>query len=228
MSEARELRRPAPAPDPDAEQEIDLGHYAAAIAARWWLLLVGLLVGAAIGYLVSVGGGDVYRAQALIHLGVPLTPGGAAQIGSLATNPATVDQVARQDAVVRQVARESGMTPREVRAGLTVQPVSTGARTPTSVPLAHVTIRGDARAPVAKAANAMSRILVARAAQYVDIKIGALKQQLQQDNEELAVIDRRAAAANDALNDPSVSPTERLVLLSQLAIAEQRRTTVRD
>ena len=37
------------APDLDGEAEVDLGRYSRALLARWWLLLVGLVVGAVIG-----------------------------------------------------------------------------------------------------------------------------------------------------------------------------------
>jgi uncharacterized protein involved in exopolysaccharide biosynthesis len=55
--------------DHDAEQEVDLGRYWNAIVARWWLPVLGLLVGAVIGYLVSLGGGQVWRADSTVYLG---------------------------------------------------------------------------------------------------------------------------------------------------------------
>ena len=39
-------------PDLEAEQEIDLGAYARAVASRWWLPLVGLVADAIAGYLI--------------------------------------------------------------------------------------------------------------------------------------------------------------------------------
>jgi hypothetical protein len=62
----------APAPDLDAEADVDLGRYARALAARWWLPLAGLIAGAAIGYVLSLGGHQVYRAGATVYLGQPL------------------------------------------------------------------------------------------------------------------------------------------------------------
>ena len=57
--------------DLDAEQEVDLGRYWSAIVARWWLPLLGLLVGALIGYLVSLSGKQVWQASATLFLGAP-------------------------------------------------------------------------------------------------------------------------------------------------------------
>ena len=66
----------APAPpsrgfDPEAEQEVDFAHYVKLLGARWWLLAAGLVAGAVIGYLVSLGGNQVYQATATIYLGQP-------------------------------------------------------------------------------------------------------------------------------------------------------------
>src|SRR5918912_527198 len=58
-------------PELDAEQEVDLGRYAGAVAARWWLPLAGLVAGAVIGYLISLGGSQVWKASATVYLGQP-------------------------------------------------------------------------------------------------------------------------------------------------------------
>jgi uncharacterized protein involved in exopolysaccharide biosynthesis len=91
----REQRRDRVEPDLDAEQEIDLGRYGRAVAARWWLPLIGLILGVAIGNIAASRGTEVYRAQALVYLGQPFTPNGSAQLQSLATNPSTVREIVR-------------------------------------------------------------------------------------------------------------------------------------
>ena len=53
--------------------------------ARWWLLLVGFVVGAIVGLLVSLGGGKQWKATAEIYLGQPLSASGA-QISSPPTS----------------------------------------------------------------------------------------------------------------------------------------------
>jgi uncharacterized protein involved in exopolysaccharide biosynthesis len=82
--------RERPQPDVDAEEELELGRYWDALITRWWLPLVGLVAGIAIGYLLSLGGHQVYQAKSTIYLGQPLNPTGTGQIQSLATNPSTV------------------------------------------------------------------------------------------------------------------------------------------
>ena len=60
--------------DPNAEREVDLRSGWARITARWWLPVGGLFLGAILGVLVSIGSGDVFKAEALIYLGQPFTP----------------------------------------------------------------------------------------------------------------------------------------------------------
>ena len=66
----------APAPpsrgfDPEAEQEVDFAKYVRLLAVRWWLLAAGVIAGAVIGYLISLGGTQVYSATSTLYLGQP-------------------------------------------------------------------------------------------------------------------------------------------------------------
>src|SRR5256885_14822993 len=94
MSAQREStpRRPATPPPELADDEVDLGRYWASVAARWWLPLLGLVVGAIVGYLVAVGGGSTYRAQAVVSLGTPLAVGGG-DLPSVQTNPSAGGEI---------------------------------------------------------------------------------------------------------------------------------------
>src|SRR5215208_2546024 len=87
----------------EGEADVDFGRHAAAVASRWWLLLLGLVVGIVIALLVSVGGKDVYRASALVYPGQPLSPS-SAQVQSLATNPTSITQIVRSEAALRRAA----------------------------------------------------------------------------------------------------------------------------
>ena len=63
--------------DPEAEQEVDFARYGRMLARRWWLVAVGVVAGAVIGYLVSLGGTKLYSATATIYLGQPYNAGGS-------------------------------------------------------------------------------------------------------------------------------------------------------
>ena len=97
--------------DLDAEREVDFGAYARTVGSRWWLLVAGVVAGALIGWLLSLGGGTVYRAKTTIYLGQPISPTGSQQIQSLATNPEFVNQVAKADSTVQTVADLAGKGP---------------------------------------------------------------------------------------------------------------------
>ena len=56
---------PSRASDVEVEQEIDFSRYWNAILARLWLPLVGIALGATLGYLSTLGGHTVYRAEAV-------------------------------------------------------------------------------------------------------------------------------------------------------------------
>src|SRR4051812_6061133 len=92
-------------PDLDAEREVDLGRHWHALIQRWWLPALGLVLGAVIGYLVSVGGSQVYTAKTSVYLGQPLSPVGSVQLQGLATNPSTVGTIIHSEAALRQAAR---------------------------------------------------------------------------------------------------------------------------
>ena len=113
--------RPAP-PDLDAEAEVDLGRYGHALLSRWWLLLLGLVVGAILGYLSTLGGAQTFRAQAVTYMGQPLGSG-QSQVQALNTNPSSARTILTSDQVVRRVARRSGMTEGQLRWGTSVTAV---------------------------------------------------------------------------------------------------------
>ena len=227
--EARELRRrPAPVqPDLDAETEVDLGRYAAVVAARWWLPVLGLLAGIVAGYVLALGGGDVYRAQALVYLGVPLAPGGGGPVQSLATNPTFVRETVKSEAVVRRVAREAGLRPGQLRGRISVQPATaTGPARTLQPSLVNVAVTGEAGGRVAAAANALARTVVDEIDDYTATKLGALRAQVEQAEAELRDLDLQVAEARRALRGGGQPAAERLVILTLLGQAQQRRTAV--
>jgi uncharacterized protein involved in exopolysaccharide biosynthesis len=222
----RELRRrPVAEPVPDAEEEIDLGRYATAIAARWWLPLLGLVAGVLVGYLLSVGGSEVYRAQALVYLGDPIAPGGA-RVETFSSNLSSLRELVRAETSVRRAAAESGMTPAEVRSGTTVQQVSGGTARTGQPSLVNIGVRGDGPRKTAVAAQTLARIAVADISPYANAKIASLEGQIAAANEELESLERRISASLTAAQDPGLSDTDKLVALTNAGVLEQRRSTV--
>src|SRR5436190_12836207 len=119
-------QRERPVPDVDAEDELELGRYWHALLTRWWLPLGGLLAGIVLGYLLSLGGHQVFSAKAQIYLGQPLSPNGTNQIQSLSTNPSAVRQAATSAFVQAQAEAKAGLPIGALRGKVSTQAVATG------------------------------------------------------------------------------------------------------
>ena len=227
------LRREAV--DLDAEREVDLRSSWDRITARWWLPLGGLVLGAILGVLVSVGSGDVYRAEALIYLGQPFTSAGGGQLQSLQTNPKTVSEIVRSEAAIKTAANEAGMRPAQLRGNVTstavVQP---GQVARNFTPLVEIQVRGPTRVKAEKAANSMANTVVTQVVPYVDEKIDLLEKQVGDGQRQLRDIAARIAAAQNqqdlAFGDDSLSLAEKLLISTNsnatINAAEQRRGEV--
>jgi uncharacterized protein involved in exopolysaccharide biosynthesis len=217
-----ELRLP---PELDVEDDVDLGRYAGRVGARWWLALVGLVAGAVLGWLAFLGSEEVYRAQALVYLGQPMVPGGAARVDTLATSSATVREIVHSEAAIRRAARESGLGPARLRDSISVQG---GTGPPRSVQAALVTIavQGGAPARVQTAANTLAGDVVRNISDYADQKIEALETQIEAAEEELALLNRRIEAALALAEDETVGAGDQVVAISSATLWESRRTAV--
>ena len=228
-------RRTDPRIDPNAEREIDLRSGWERITARWWLPVGGLVLGAILGVLVSVGSGDVYKAQALIYLGQPFTPAGGGQLQSLQTNPKTVSEIVRSEAAIKTAADAANMRPAQLRGNVTsTAVVQAGQVARNFTPLVEIEVRGPTKAKAERAANSFANTVVTAVVPYIREKMKLLRLQVANDSEQLADINRRIAAAenqqNVALQDKTLSLAEKLLVSTNsnatINSAEQRRGTV--
>ena len=216
--------RPRTQPEPEPEREVDFSRYLDALVARWWLPVAGLIIGAAIGYFVALGGKDVYRAQATVYVGTPFGPGGTNALNTIATNPNTVNQVARGQQTLQEVTRSSGMSVRELRAGVSTRPIKSGAPKTAPNQLYAVTVEGPKRGQVNAAAAAIADRIVAVTGGYARLKINTFKTQITSDQQQLDAINTQADQVRAQLNNSS--QTERLTLGTLLLTMEQRRGTL--
>ena len=209
--------------DPAAEQEVDLGRYAASVVARWWLPLLGLVLGAALAYLFALGGEDVWRGRAVIYLGQPLSPTGA-QVQSVNTNPSVVNEVLRSGATLRGVAREVGVDASDL--AVSSQQVKGNLAKQGQNPLVAVIVRGEARGKVGAAANLLAAEVVDRVSGYANDKIALLDAEVRAGEEELGRLTRRVEQIEATLPRPAAS--ERVAALTALGLQEQRRGALRE
>ena len=171
--------------------------------------------------------GDVYQAKTVVYLGQPLSPTGGAQIQSLATNPATVNEIVRSDAVVEDAAAEVGIPAQRLRRGISSRSI-VGAdatrRAQNTNPLVEITVRGPwSGQTTAEAANFLAAAVVEQVSGYVDVKIRSLRTRLSNQGRELESLDRQLTELQGAVRDARIGSLERLQLLSVMGFAEQRR-----
>jgi Chain length determinant protein len=211
-------------PDLDAEREVDLGRYLDALVARWWLPLLGIVAGVAIGYLLALGGKDVYRAEATVYVGTPYGPNGANALQGLSTNPSTVARIARGQETIQKVSAESGMSPRELRAGISTRAIRSGLARTVSSQLYVVSVQGSRRLEVSAATNAIAERIEDEVGGYARLKRKTFQEQLASDNRQLAAIDRFIEETQNA--GRAASGVERLTIATSLLTAELRRGTL--
>ena len=209
----------APAPpsrgfDPEAEQEVDFAKYVRLLAVRWWLLVAGLVVGAVIGYLISLGGSQVYSATSTLYLGQPLGASGNFLVPNPQTNPSAIGTVIHTQQVQQGVASHCKVKVSEFRKGVSTQTVAGALTKNGQTPLVQLTVQAK-KAKVAQCtANALAKAATIRLGSYAFEKIRNLKLQIASDNRDINAI--QAAIAGSAL-----SSTDKLVVGSELRSDQQ-------
>jgi capsular polysaccharide biosynthesis protein len=215
----------APRTDDFAEREVDLARWRRAVVALWWIPVGGLVLGAILGVLYSLGGGTNYKATALISLGQPTSPGGAL-VNGFGTNPRAVSQIVSSADAQAQAADRADMRPAALRGHVSVAQVgsATGAGAARSTPLISLTVNGTRPSTTSAAANALADIVIKdTTAAYVGVKIRTFRTTLESVNTQLKSVNARlsilTAATKAAKN---LDPLQQLVIVSQEDNAEAR------
>ena len=208
----------APAPpqrgfDPEAEQEVDFARYVRLLGSRWWLLVAGLVVGAVIGYLVSLGGNQVYSATATVYLGQPYTPTASSLIQDPQTNPSAVGEVVNSQSVANTVANLCHTKAAAFKKGISTQAVAAGSSTKGTGaavnPLVKVSVQSKQGKAAACAANGLAAAAVQKLGTYPAAKIKNLEANVASDNQDIKTIQA-------AISNPNISDTNKLILLTTL------------
>ena len=209
----------APAPpsrgfDPEAEQEVDFARYIRLLAVRWWLLAAGVVAGAVIGYLVSLGGTQVYTATATLYLGQPYSASGTVALQGANTNPSAIGTVIHTQQVELGVAAHCKAKVSDFRKGISTKTV-TGALTKNGqTPLVQLTVQAK-RAKVAQcAANGLANAAGKRLGTYAVKKIEQLRKQIAFDKTDIKTIEAAIAGT-------TTSSTDKLILETTLRTDQQ-------
>ena len=176
------------------------------------------MIGAILGVLASVGGGEVFRARTLLYLGQPFTTSGGGQIQSLATNPKTVSQIIRSEAALRRASAASGLTLGQLRGHVTSAAVVSAGQAKNVSPLVEITVDALRGQKAEKAANSLADSVIGVVSTYVDQKIALLNKQIASSRAELADIDARVSNAvaqqQAVIDDKTISSTDKLIAIS--------------
>lgn len=215
-------------PDLEAEREVDLGRAWRSLLARWWLILAAIVVGVVVGYLVSLGSGNVYQAKATIYLGQPLSATGSAQLQSYQNNPSTVNQLARDPGLVEEVATQVDVLPGKLRAGISTKNVAAASTRTGQTPLVELIVRGPFKKKGADAANLIAQAVVEQVSVLATAKVATLERLQGSQQRALTAIDANLTALQQAQADATLSSTDKLVLSTQALTAETRRAQIED
>jgi uncharacterized protein involved in exopolysaccharide biosynthesis len=208
-----------PEDDWEAEQEVDFRRYWDGLVARWWLALLGLVLGAIVGYAISLGGGQRYESQATIYLGQPYSVSGNIQLQGLQTNPSTVRTVVNSQQALADAAKKSGLKQSALRGHIAVSAVSGNLARLGQTPLVNITVRGARAARVRKAANALAQTVIARAGGFGTGKVKTFQQQIAIDRSRLKQLNAQLLSASQ-LAQQAQALTDRLYALNLLSNTE--------
>jgi capsular polysaccharide biosynthesis protein len=212
-----ESRGQAPATfDPEAEQEVDFGRYWRLIAARWWLVAAGLVIGAVVGYSVSLGGSQTFKATANVYLGQPYSASGSVQLQNAQTNPSTVRVVVHSDAILSGVASACKAKPADFRGGISTQAIAGNIAKNGQTAEVSISVQSARRRVAGCAANELARAVVKKTSGFANQKIANFSNQITIDEKTAALIDQ-------ALQRGGVSSTDQLLLQLRLAQTQQDR-----
>jgi hypothetical protein len=225
-----------PPVDLEAEQEIDLRSAWTRIRARWWIPLVGLVVGAVVGVAFAAGGETVYDAKGLLYMGQPFTPAGGGQLQSLQTNPRTVTEVITSEASLDAAAEASGLTRAQLRGNVSSAPVtiSQGATARNLSPLIEIRVKAPKRDAAEAAATSFANSVIEAVRGYTDQKVNLLERQIVVSSDGLERVERRlerAYAQQESLaTSTSLPAAERLIVQQSInatiAASEAQRITL--
>jgi hypothetical protein len=200
--------------DPEAEQEVDFGRYWRLIVARWWLVVAGLVIGAIVGYSVSLGGSQTFKATATVYLGQPYTASGNVPLQSAQTNPSTVRAIVHAESITQRVAAACKVKPADFRSGVSVQALAGNIAKNGQTAEVAISVQSAKRHVASCAANELAAAVVEKTAAFANQKIANFRKQISTDEKTVALI-------NQSLQSGGLSATDQLLLQLRLATTQQ-------
>jgi hypothetical protein len=189
------------------------------VVARWWLVGVGVLLGAALGFGLLHGRVNTYKAAAQLYVG---QSGPAADLPTtLAEASAYVTSVAATRAAARAVGLAPGPLRRSVSAALDVGPAASRLGSAESA-LIEISVTGSNAHKVAEAADVLARNTAVVLSTYARRELRLSSSNLTVVSAELRNISARLKVDQRVLqqlaSDPRSTTTQRLVEIKTFAV----------
>jgi capsular polysaccharide biosynthesis protein len=218
----------SPDTDTGSEREIDLARWRAALVARWWVVVGGLLVGAVIGAILSLSGGSVYEASVLISPGQAFSPSGAPVL-SYNSSPRGINTLVTSESVLKEAARAAHISVTQLRGNVNTASVSTGvgAVATRGTVLVKITAQLKKARPAEIAANTLGAAVIAESkSSYVKQSVGVLQDQITSNVSQLNSLASQIQVLNKEIQVPSLDPLTKIILVSQANNAALRQATI--
>jgi capsular polysaccharide biosynthesis protein len=210
--------RTRPLPEFDVEQEVDFGRYVRTVLRRWWLLVVGVVVGALIGLAVATTKSRPYEATTLVYLGQPYANG--APLQSLNTKLAFVSELIVARTTLATVSAKTGVSPGIIESRVSVQPVAgiSRGKVEQPAPIVAVTVKRLPAKVAAAVANAEGAVLQRNFSSYVNQKMRTYQVRLKRLDGRITatqkVIDAAQKEEASVIANHALPETEKLLLLA--------------
>jgi uncharacterized protein involved in exopolysaccharide biosynthesis len=207
----------------DEEREIDLRRWVDALLSRWWIMVVGLVVGVVVGAIYAVSGTSTYTASALIARGQAFSPGGGSSVLTYLSNPLAIQTFATTEQALREAAAKAGISVGELRGHVTTSNLNrTGQAADTNSILMQITVDLKKPKKAEDAANALAEIVKRETTSgYVRQSMQIYKTRLANYALRLKTLQIRINALNHTLaTSHNLSALDQLVIASQLDSAQ--------
>jgi len=140
-----------------------------------------------------------------------------------------VRTIVTSEATIDSVARKVGLKPSQLRGHISTQAVAGNITRLGQDPLVSISVTGNLRGKVARAANELAKAVVGSPAlaNYANTKITNLSSLIANEQSALNSLDKNIKAQQAASNAPGLSTTDRLILTNTLnGLIQQRLVTV--
>jgi hypothetical protein len=211
------------------EQEVDLSRWARLIRRRWWILLVGVGVGAFVGLLLGVS--TTFRASVFIQPAQAFGPTGEPILNYQASSAAIAHIVSSGTALV-VAAKAAALSPAVLKGHVSVQNIPTGASSSTAArgaTIFEIDVLLPHRSQAGAADNALAAFLITNTTSpYVRQSIENYTATIHHDEAQINLLRRRVRALNHLFATTRLSSTERVVIVGQASDAEQQIGSIFD